>query len=141
MSLKHTHYTKEELEKLNFIDKTSYLCAICGYSTKHRNLLNSNKASHLPSVIKFKYSWCKKLYTRRDNLKRHSKNIHGFEEKIFCKVEESRPQNQPSTKACINKSTPKKHKFRLIMGKIGTPILKQAYTAGIMYYSSAYFIL
>ena len=78
-----TYYARtlsdDEWQKPKYIK----ICKICSivYTDKGRYYRHLKKYDDY--TIKYTCSWCNKLYSRRDTLKKHSITIHGFEDEKF----------------------------------------------------------
>ena len=78
-----TYYARtisdDEWQKPKYIK----ICKICSivYTDKGRYYRHLKKYDDF--TIKYTCSWCNKLFSRRDTLKKHSITIHGFEDEKF----------------------------------------------------------
>ena len=115
--------SNQELAELHFIEYP-FVCEFCClmFPTKRKYTYHC-KSTHSNVVQAFICDWCKKLFSRRDSLKRHSRNIHFFEEEKFTSMTVRRnPKHNtepPKTKTLINKMS-----FKIIQDKNGQVKLK-----------------
>jgi hypothetical protein len=116
--------------KLLYKKEYHYLCDTCGYVGTTKQQRYKHIKTHENNTTRFECSWCSKTFKQKSYLRKHSIKQHGFPEKIFNTVDvpDEKPKAKITFPAINNQTTTKTlmktPKFRIVMGKTGTPALK-----------------
>jgi hypothetical protein len=110
--------TEEEWPKPRY----TKLCETCDIVYTDKNRWYQHQKTHAEYITKFICSWCNKHYARRDSLKRHSINVHGFNETKFENIKIDKPRTTPKPTESKYRILKKMPTFRIINNR-GTPQL------------------